>query len=112
MFQSSSSRKSPQSPAPFAQIDDEFNDTENVKTLGSFQKFALLSWKNWLIQWRHPLQTIIEILAPVLFSILLVVVRHLVDPIPHTDETTYTPFQVPSAMLPLPGIHFESPSLL
>lgn len=37
-------------------------------------------WKNWLLQWRHKVQTIVEILVPVLFSALLVLIRSLVDP--------------------------------
>lgn len=37
-------------------------------------------WKNWKMQYRKPIQTIIEIAAPVVFSFLLVVIRSLVDP--------------------------------
>lgn len=48
-------------------------------------------WKNWMLQYRKPLQTVIEILAPVLFSILLVGIRSLVDPEPH-DAVVYKPF--------------------
>ncbi|KAH1004271.1 hypothetical protein HUJ04_004050 [Dendroctonus ponderosae] len=56
-----------------------------------WNKFALLMWKNWMLQYRKPLQTVIEILAPVLFSILLVVIRSLVDPESH-DAVAYKPF--------------------
>ncbi|KAF2898000.1 hypothetical protein ILUMI_08174 [Ignelater luminosus] len=55
-------------------------------------KFLLLMWKNFLLQWRHPKQTLVEILAPVLFSLLLVAVRSLVHPEPHS-ATLYTPFK-------------------
>ncbi|XP_076264015.1 ATP binding cassette subfamily A member 3 isoform X2 [Rhynchophorus ferrugineus] len=55
------------------------------------RKFLLLMWKNWLLQYRKPIQTLIEILAPVLFSILLVLIRSLVDPEPH-DAVIYNPF--------------------
>jgi hypothetical protein len=37
-------------------------------------------WKNYLLQWRHPFQTILEIAIPVLFSALLVLIRSLVTP--------------------------------
>lgn len=57
-----------------------------------WDKFRLLMWKNFLIQWRHPKQTAVEILAPVVFCSLLVVVRSLVDPESH-DITSYTPFR-------------------
>lgn len=43
-------------------------------------KFLLLMWKNWVLQIRHPIQTIMEIAAPVLFCALLVLIRSLVDP--------------------------------
>nr|XP_022911287.1 ATP-binding cassette sub-family A member 3-like [Onthophagus taurus]XP_022911294.1 ATP-binding cassette sub-family A member 3-like [Onthophagus taurus] len=57
----------------------------------NFQKFLLLSWKNWLLQWRHPIQTLIEILAPVLFAALLVLIRSLVDP-EEEQSVTYDEF--------------------
>ncbi|CAG9761787.1 unnamed protein product [Ceutorhynchus assimilis] len=56
-----------------------------------WDKFLLLMWKNWLLQYRKPIQTIVEILAPVLFSIILVVIRSLVDPEAH-DAVVYEPF--------------------
>jgi len=37
-------------------------------------------WKNYLLQWRHPFQTLLEIAIPVLFSALLVLIRSLVEP--------------------------------
>ncbi|KAF5273700.1 hypothetical protein FQA39_LY07390 [Lamprigera yunnana] len=49
----------------------------------NFDKFLLLMWKNFLIQWRHPLQTFVEIMAPVLFCTLLVIIRSLVELDPH-----------------------------
>ncbi|RZC40676.1 ATP-binding cassette sub-family A member 3-like, partial [Asbolus verrucosus] len=55
------------------------------------EKFLLLMWKNWLLQYRKPLQTLVEIIAPVLFSILLVVIRSLVDPEKNPPKI-YEPF--------------------
>ncbi|XP_063925793.1 phospholipid-transporting ATPase ABCA3-like isoform X3 [Zophobas morio] len=55
------------------------------------EKFLLLMWKNWLLQYRKPIQTVVEIIAPVLFSILLVIIRGLVDPEKNPDKT-YEPF--------------------
>lgn len=48
-------------------------------------------WKNWLLQYRRPVQTIIEILAPVIFSILLVLIRGIVtiENFPHTNFTAF-----------------------
>ncbi|XP_075155305.1 ATP binding cassette subfamily A member 3 isoform X2 [Haematobia irritans] len=46
--------------------------------VGKWEKFKLLTWKNWLLQWHHKVQFAIEILAPVIFSLLMVLVRTLV----------------------------------
>lgn len=54
--------------------------TCSAENMGNVDKFLLLTWKNWLLQWRHKTQTAFEVLAPVFFSILLVLIRSLVDP--------------------------------
>ncbi|KAB0796441.1 hypothetical protein PPYR_10502 [Photinus pyralis] len=59
------------------------NAIKEGKMSRRIDKFFLLMWKNFLLQWRHPRQTIVEIMAPVLFCSLLVVVRSLVHPEPH-----------------------------
>lgn len=41
-------------------------------------KFLLLMWKNWILQIRHPVQTVFEILVPVLFCTFLVFLRNIV----------------------------------
>lgn len=60
-------------------------------TTSWWNKLTLLLWKNWLLQWRHKIQTVIEILVPVLFSSLLVLMRSLVDPIDYPENTTFDP---------------------
>lgn len=55
-------------------------DDGDAKMTSRWQKFRLLMWKNYLLQWRHPFQTILEIAIPVLFSALLVLIRSLVTP--------------------------------
>ncbi|XP_058124970.1 phospholipid-transporting ATPase ABCA3-like [Anopheles ziemanni] len=45
-----------------------------------WNKFVLLLWKNWIIQKRHYIQTLFEILIPVLCCAMLIIVRGLVDP--------------------------------
>lgn len=45
----------------------------------AWDKYILLSWKNWLIQFRHPVQTALEILIPVLVCGFLILIRGLVD---------------------------------
>ena len=48
-------------------------------TASAWDKFMLLTWKNWIIQIRHPVQTIFEILVPVLVCALVILIRGLVD---------------------------------
>jgi ATP-binding cassette subfamily A (ABC1) protein 3 len=59
-----------------------------------WKKFTLLMWKNWTLQRRHPIQTAVEILAPVLLASLLVLIRSLVAPENFDTITTYEPFSV------------------
>lgn len=56
----------------------------------SWDKFKLLIWKNWLLQWNQKLQLFIELILPAVFSLLLVLVRTLVVAEPK-DVTTYDP---------------------
>lgn len=56
-----------------------------------WEKFCLLMWKNFLLQWRHKLQTLLEILIPALFSLLVVLIRSLVDPDVYQEATIYKP---------------------
>jgi hypothetical protein len=66
-----------------------FTDDEKMTT--RWQKFSLLMWKNYLLQWRHPFQTVLEIAIPVLFSALLVLIRSLVTPEIHPDPLHFPP---------------------
>jgi hypothetical protein len=51
-------------------------------------------WKNWTLQRRHPIQTAVEILAPVLLASLLVLIRSLVSPENFDTVTSYDAFSV------------------
>lgn len=55
----------------------------------NWDKFRLLMWKNWLLQYRHKTQTIVQLLVPVVFSALLVLIRGLVDPVVQPDPFYY-----------------------
>jgi ATP-binding cassette, subfamily A (ABC1), member 3 len=56
----------------------------------NWDKFRLLMWKNWLLQIRHKVQTLFEILIPVAFSGLLVMIRSWVDPVEYPNDFIYT----------------------
>ncbi|KAM3964391.1 LOW QUALITY PROTEIN: phospholipid-transporting ATPase ABCA3 [Aphomia sociella] len=60
--------------------------------MSNFEKLKLLIWKNFLLQRRHKWQTIFEILSPVIFSLFLILVRCLVDPVSKPD-ISYPRFQ-------------------
>lgn len=46
--------------------------------VSSWDKFKLLLWKNWILQWNNKWQLVIELLLPAVFALLLVLVRALV----------------------------------
>lgn len=64
------------------------------KMTNNWNKLCLLMWKNSLLQRRHKIQTIIEILAPVGFSVIIVLIRSLVDPKFFPNSTYYEPFAI------------------
>lgn len=67
-----------------------------AKPTNNWDKFRLLMWKNFKLQWRHKVQTIVEIAVPVLFNALLVLIRSLVEPEMYPNPTIYTPFNINS----------------
>lgn len=64
------------------------------KKVSNFAKFRLLMWKNFLIQYRHPVQTVFDIFAPVLFTILMILIRSEVDPEINRNNTYYKSFEI------------------
>lgn len=62
--------------------------------VSSWAKFRLLMWKNCLIQFRHPIQAVLEVLIPALFGVILIAVRALVVPTTHTVNTIFQPFDI------------------
>ncbi|XP_055389657.1 phospholipid-transporting ATPase ABCA3-like isoform X2 [Condylostylus longicornis] len=55
----------------------------------NWNKFSLLMWKNWKLQWNHKIQLLLEIVLPSIFCLLLVLVRTLVDPQGVTNSTVF-----------------------
>nr|QJX58398.1 truncated ATP-binding cassette sub-family A member 2 [Pectinophora gossypiella] len=60
------------------------------KEAGSWVKFRLLMWKNFVQQLRHPVQTAAELLLPVLTMSLVLVLRSQIDP-EVLETRTYPP---------------------
>lgn len=61
--------------------------------MGQLQKFGLLLWKNYILQKRHKVQTVVEIVTPVAFAAILVLIRFLVTSETYNEPTTYLPFR-------------------
>ena len=62
----------------------------------------LLVWKNWKIQSRNKIQTLVEILVPTGFSLLFLFLRMIVHPDKYPEPTTYEAFTLrgnPSAVV-------------
>ncbi|XP_068200893.1 phospholipid-transporting ATPase ABCA3-like isoform X1 [Palaemon carinicauda] len=76
-----------------------------------FQKFWLLLWKNWLLQRRRKIQSVIEVVLPIVFCILLVVIRDLAPSENFPEPTHYKPFDInelPANLTPSKAGIFES----
>lgn len=69
---------------------------ENVppSRTSSWEKFRLLLWKNYKIQIRHNVQTVTEILLPLLFTAVLLIVRNVVPSTFVKEPTIYKPITI------------------
>ncbi|XP_063703816.1 phospholipid-transporting ATPase ABCA3-like [Culicoides brevitarsis] len=61
--------------------------------MSDWRVFKLLLWKNFVIQRRHKFQTFLEIVIPVIFASLLLVLRHLVTPTYHETTLKFPKFE-------------------
>uniref|UniRef100_A0A182IUJ1 ABC transporter domain-containing protein n=1 Tax=Anopheles atroparvus TaxID=41427 RepID=A0A182IUJ1_ANOAO len=71
----------------------------------SWDKFVLLLWKNWIIQKRHYVQTLFEILIPAIACVVLIVVRGLVDADVYDEPTTWHPLETDTIRHMLPELN-------
>ena len=62
----------------------------------AYTHLKLLLWKNTLLQIRHPIATIVELLIPGLFIIFLFLIRRAVDYKQMQNSTTFEPFPIGS----------------
>lgn len=67
--------------------------TESAKT-SAWDKFVLLSWKNWVVQLRHPFQTALEILVPILVCTLLIYIRCYAKVTEYKNDFHFSPVHI------------------
>ncbi|ODN05940.1 ATP-binding cassette sub-family A member 3 [Orchesella cincta] len=68
--------------------------TSSSKSSTNVRRFLLLVWKNYKLQMRHKIQTVTEVLLPLLFTIVLVIVRNIVPSNHITTPTIYGPVHI------------------
>ncbi|XP_053687488.1 phospholipid-transporting ATPase ABCA3-like [Sabethes cyaneus] len=71
----------------------------------SWDKFLLLVWKNWIIQKRHYVQTLFEILIPAVCCAVLILVRGLVDPELFDQPSVWEPLPTDTVEHMLPDVN-------
>lgn len=76
-------------------------DNFGQRLASNWNKFRLLTWKNFTLQWRHKIRTCFEIFVPIIFSILLIYVRSLVKPTVISNTTNYESFDIEESLFSL-----------
>ncbi|XP_047529226.1 phospholipid-transporting ATPase ABCA3-like [Vanessa atalanta] len=86
---------------------------KNAITAEAWTKFRLLMWKNFLQQWRHRLQTFLELFLPALTMTLILILRQQIEPEKHTT-IQYPPLNAYTLNYSLPvmaGLNFSELSI-
>jgi ATP-binding cassette subfamily A (ABC1) protein 3 len=85
-------------------MDQNLNNVEfrQPKASGAnFNQLRLLIWKNWCLQKRSIIGTVIELFVPALFAIILLPIRTIVDSDQYLNDTIYPTFNFDSLPLNL-----------
>ena len=73
-------------------IPKKLRKLRNFMATSNCKKFRLLLWKNYILQKRHPIQTVVQILLPILFVLLLLWIRLSAEPT-HHNKIVYQAFR-------------------
>jgi ATP-binding cassette, subfamily A (ABC1), member 3 len=76
-----------------------------------WEKFVLLSWKNWVIQLRHPVQTFFEILVPIIVCFMIFFIRNEAKVTEFKDATVYHPLDIDTINSTIFDANLANPSL-
>lgn len=71
--------------------------------MGLLMQFGLLLWKNVTVSRRRTCATVFEIVLPVAFALLMLVIRFLTSTTNHTTAFTWDPFSVDEVGLAIPS---------
>lgn len=76
---------------------ETFHLNDQQQTESDWDKFMLLMWKNYVLQWRHKIRTLFEFVIPIFLIVLLVQVRglELFKQITYSNMT-YKPYEIGS----------------
>jgi ATP-binding cassette subfamily A (ABC1) protein 3 len=76
-----------------------------------WEKFVLLSWKNWVIQLRHPVQTFFEVFVPVLVCFMIFFIRNQAKVTDFKDPTVYHPVDIDRINSTIIGASLANPMI-
>lgn len=74
-----------------------------VEETSGWSRFKLLLWKNWVIQKRHKIQTLVEVALPVFFASLLVIIRDLAPADVFQNATIYPAYRLSQNLPDIPS---------
>jgi hypothetical protein len=91
-------------------------ESEAQRETSAWNKFKLLLWKNFKIQTRHKVQTVVELLIPLVFAIVLAIIRMLIESEKIPEPSIYDAFNVkgnpPAVIKTLTYVFYVSQSVL
>ncbi len=64
----------------------------NIKT--ALNQLSLLLWKSFVIQMRSPISTILELVVPAFFALILLPIRHTIKTHIISNDTTFKSFSL------------------
>jgi ATP-binding cassette, subfamily A (ABC1), member 3 len=87
------------------------NRSSKASRTSPWEKFLLLSWKNWVIQLRHPVQTFFEIFVPIVVCFMIFFIRNKAKVTDFNDPTIYHPVDIDTINSTIFDANLANPSL-